>query len=54
VSIVREVGFSGACSNHPGVVKPWTDCFRIPRNLVRDWDADTFAARLEGWLDGAR
>jgi peptidoglycan/xylan/chitin deacetylase (PgdA/CDA1 family) len=51
VDLVRRAGFSGACSNHPGVVKPWTDPHRIPRNLVRDWDAKTFVAHLEGWFD---
>jgi peptidoglycan/xylan/chitin deacetylase (PgdA/CDA1 family) len=54
VRLVREAGFSGACSNHPGVVKPWTDPFRVPRNLVRDWDAQTLADRIEGWFGGSR
>ena len=54
VDLVREAGFEGACANHPGVVKPWTDPYRIPRNLVRDWDADTLAAHIEGWFRDAR
>jgi len=51
VELVREGGFVGACSNHPGVVKPWTDAYRLPRNLVRDWDAQELAARLKRWFD---
>ena len=54
VSIVRTAGYTHACSNHPGVVKPWTDPYRIPRNVVFDWDAKTFAAKLQGWFDEPR
>lgn len=54
VRIVTDAGFSGACSNHPGVVKPWTDPYRLPRNLVRDWDAETFSAKMRGWFDDPR
>jgi len=50
VSIVRESGFSGACSNHLGVVKPWTDIYRLPRVTVRDLEASAFAELLEGWF----
>jgi peptidoglycan/xylan/chitin deacetylase (PgdA/CDA1 family) len=54
VAIVRGAGFTHACANHPAVVKPWTDPFRIPRNVVFDWDATTFAAKLKGWFDDPR
>jgi len=50
VSIVSEDGFSGACSNHLGVVKPWTDVYRLPRVIVRDLEASEFAGLLEGWF----
>jgi peptidoglycan/xylan/chitin deacetylase (PgdA/CDA1 family) len=50
VGIVRSSGFSGACANHLRVVKPWTDPFRLPRNIVRDWDAPTLAGRIETWF----
>jgi len=53
VAIVRGAGFDGACSNHPGIVKPWTDAYRLPRCVVRDWDANTLAEKLEGWFDGS-
>lgn len=54
VSIVREGGFSGACSNHLGVVKPWTDVHRLPRVIVRDLEASEFAGLLEGWFRAPR
>lgn len=54
VDIVREAGYRGACSNHPDAVKPWTDRYRLPRQLVRNWDAEDLAARMEGWFRGSR
>lgn len=51
VGLVREAGFVGACANHPGVVKPWTDPYRIPRVLVRDWSAEYLARTIEDWFD---
>jgi len=53
VRLAREAGFSGACSNHTGVVKPWTDPFRLPRNVVRDWSAADLSDKIEGWLRGS-
>jgi peptidoglycan/xylan/chitin deacetylase (PgdA/CDA1 family) len=50
VALVREAGFALACSNVAGLVRPRSDCFQLPRVLVRDWDADTFAGRLGEWL----
>ena len=47
VRLCRETGFRRAASNFPGQAHRWTDSFQIPRQLVRNWDADTFAARLK-------
>jgi peptidoglycan/xylan/chitin deacetylase (PgdA/CDA1 family) len=52
VGLVREVGFTGACANFPGLARRDTDPFQVPRLQVRDWDGDTFAARLDAWLAG--
>jgi len=50
VALVREAGFAFACANIPAVVGPKSDPFQLPRVLVRDWDAGTFAARLREWF----
>ncbi len=50
VGLVREAGFTLACSNVPGLVRRRTDSFQLPRVLVRNWDAETFALRLREWL----
>ena len=52
VEIVRDAGFQGACANHPGLVKPRTDPFRLPRHVVRNWSADELAARIDAWFAG--
>ena len=52
VTLVREAGFQCACSNFPDIVYGGTDCFQLPRVLVRDWDEDTFTRLLGQWFLG--
>lgn len=52
VTRVKEAGFAFACSNFYDVVWRGSDRFQLPRVLVRDWDGDEFANRLENWLRG--
>jgi peptidoglycan/xylan/chitin deacetylase (PgdA/CDA1 family) len=49
VRLCREAGFRKAASNVPGQAHRWTDLYQIPRQLVRNWDAGTFAARVRGF-----
>jgi len=49
--LVRESGFTLACTGTGGLASQ--DCypFLIPRNVVGDWDADTFARWVDHWLE---
>ena len=46
ISLVREAGFTCACSNFPEVIWKGADPFQLPRILVRDMDGDAFARLL--------
>ena len=52
LAAVHDAGFELACANFPGAVWRYSDCFQLPRLLVRDWDGDTFERWLSGWSDG--
>jgi hypothetical protein len=47
--IVRQAGFRYACANEEGFVTARTNPYRLPRYLVRNWDGETFARKLEEW-----
>ena len=49
VNICREAGFVKVAANFPGQAHRWTDPLQIPRQLVRNWDKATFAAKLRGF-----
>lgn len=46
-ALCREAGFTKAAANVPGQAHRWTDEFRIPRHLVRNWPVDIFAQKLQ-------
>jgi peptidoglycan/xylan/chitin deacetylase (PgdA/CDA1 family) len=50
VSIVREAGFSCACSSFTGVVERFTDQYQLPRFRVPDCNGERFAKRLSRWF----
>jgi peptidoglycan/xylan/chitin deacetylase (PgdA/CDA1 family) len=44
--LVEEAGCTVACTTSPGLVRPRTKPYLLPRLHVRNWDRDEFAARL--------
>ncbi len=52
VTAVLDVGYISACANIPDVVSRGVDLHQLPRFLVRDWDGDVFARRLDAWFSG--
>lgn len=50
IDVVREAGFTCACSTIGGCASPRSDLFQLPRVLVRDWDGDRFADVLTRWF----
>lgn len=52
IEIVREVGFTIACANFPGGVRPSTNPYEWPRMYVQDCDGAEFERRLSRWLRG--
>jgi peptidoglycan/xylan/chitin deacetylase (PgdA/CDA1 family) len=51
-AVVREIGFSTACSTSSGIVTASSDLFELPRIAVENWNGEEFAHRLAGWLGG--
>lgn len=50
VALVREEGFSCACSTQAGVVNRETGLFCMPRMKVEDWDGERLARMLSDWF----
>jgi peptidoglycan/xylan/chitin deacetylase (PgdA/CDA1 family) len=48
--LVREAGYTMACTGTGGLARQDHFPFLIPRTVVGDWDADTFEQWLNHWL----
>jgi len=48
--LVRDSGYTLACTGTGGLARKAHFPFLIPRNVVGDWDADTFERWLDHWL----
>jgi len=51
IEVVRQAGFELACANFPGTIWRRSDCFQLPRLLVRDWNGATFESWLSEWVN---
>ena len=49
--LVRDSGYALACTGTGGLARQDHYPFRIPRNVVGDWDAETFERWLDHWLE---
>lgn len=47
--ICREAGFRLAVTTLPGQVHRWSDPWQLPRQLVRNWDIETFARQMRSF-----
>jgi peptidoglycan/xylan/chitin deacetylase (PgdA/CDA1 family) len=47
VAILRDSGFTSSVTTTPDLVRRTADRYQLPRHVVRDWDGETFAQRLE-------
>ena len=52
IPLLREAGFSIACSTISDVVWRKSDSFRLPRWEVQNWDGEEFGRHLRTWLNG--
>jgi peptidoglycan/xylan/chitin deacetylase (PgdA/CDA1 family) len=48
--LVRNAGYTMACTATGGIAHADCDPLRIPRNVVGDWDAERFEIWLDRWL----
>ena len=51
LSIVREAGFTSACTTAARPVCEQSDCFALPRFQVLNWNGNQFRERLQAWQD---
>lgn len=50
-TLVREAGFTSACTTYPRTVRVGCDRFELPRVVVEDWDGEEFAQQLSKWRE---
>ena len=50
VELVRDAGFSCACTSTAGSVRRRADLFQLPRMHPQNWDGDEFVWRLSRWF----
>jgi peptidoglycan/xylan/chitin deacetylase (PgdA/CDA1 family) len=51
VRVCGELGFKMVCANYYNQVHRWHHRFRLPRVLVRDWNEQTFSAKMKTFFN---
>jgi len=51
VRMVKQSGYTCGISNIQGNIDDRTDCFMIPRRIIRNWEIDDFRQNLDKFLD---
>jgi peptidoglycan/xylan/chitin deacetylase (PgdA/CDA1 family) len=46
LALVKQAGFTAACSNFSGTIRRDPDLFQLPRMLVRDWTGDRLVTQI--------
>jgi peptidoglycan/xylan/chitin deacetylase (PgdA/CDA1 family) len=49
IGLVKQAGFSRACTTRTGLVRQHRDLFRLPRLNIGNWDGDILAKRMSYW-----
>ena len=52
LAIMRDAGFTSTVTTTPGLVQRTMDRHQLPRQVVRDWDGETFARKLKEFFHG--
>lgn len=52
IKVCKELGFSKAAANIPGIWEKGNDPYQIPRHIVRDWDLEQFKEHLKVFWKG--
>jgi len=50
VAMVREAGFTSACSAFPGAIHQGMNLYELPRRAALDWDGEAFERQLAKWF----
>jgi peptidoglycan/xylan/chitin deacetylase (PgdA/CDA1 family) len=50
IDLVRDAGFTYACSTVPQPVRRHSNPYLLPRQTVMNWNGDEFDGRLRRWL----
>jgi peptidoglycan/xylan/chitin deacetylase (PgdA/CDA1 family) len=54
IELVRQAGYSSACTCSERPTRDESDLFQLPRLMVKDWDGDEFAKRLHACVSNGQ